>query len=99
MVFARSLRDRVRSGKITSSVRIWLRPRVKVGGRYPLFPGWILVESIEEIGMGDITEILAIESGFDSVADLLSTAKHGQGERVFLVKFRFTSSGSQETAT
>lgn len=32
MMFARPLRERVRSGEITTSVRIWLTPRVKVGG-------------------------------------------------------------------
>jgi len=89
MVFAKPLRDRVRSGEITSSVRIWQRPHVKVGGLYALFPGFIVVESIEEIGMEEISEDLARESGFESVPDLLATAKHGYGERVFVVRFRY----------
>jgi len=88
MVFAKPLRDRVRAGEITSSVRIWQRLRVKPGGRYALFPGWIVVESIEEIGLEDITEALARESGFETVESLLATARHGPGERVFLVRFR-----------
>lgn len=89
MVFARQLRDRVRSGEITTSVRIWLAPRVKAGGRYPLFPGVIVVESIDEIGAADITDAMAVDSGFESVADLLATARHGRGERVFLVRFHY----------
>lgn len=89
MVFAKQLRDRVRSGEITLSVRIWMMPRVKVGGRYPLFPGWIEVKSIEEIGFEEITEEMAVESGFVSFKDLLATAKHGRGERVFVIRFRY----------
>ncbi len=89
MVFAKQLRDRVRSGEITTSIRIWMTPRVKVGGRYPLFPGWIEVESIKEIGLVGVTEEMAVESGFNSVAELLATARHGRGERVFVVTFQF----------
>ena len=36
MVFSKDLRERVRRGRITCSVRIWTRPHVKVGGRYQL---------------------------------------------------------------
>lgn len=89
MVFAKELRDRVRSGEITCSIRIWLRPRVKVGGRYPLFPGFVVVESVEEIEMDDIDDAMASESGFGSVRELLATARHGRGESVFIVRFRF----------
>jgi hypothetical protein len=34
MTFDKRLRDGVRTGRITCSVRIWMRPHVKVGGRY-----------------------------------------------------------------
>ena len=89
MDFAKELRDRVRRGDITCSVRIWQRPRVKVGGRYKLPPGEIVVESIMEMSLGDITPELAQRSGFVGVVDLLKTAKHGTGQRVFLVRFRY----------
>ena len=89
MVFAKQIRDLVRSGEVTSSVRIWMFPRAKVSGRYPLAPGWVVVESIEEIGFEEITPEMAIESGFGSVAELLAVARHGRGERVFLVRFRY----------
>ena len=61
--FREALWDRVRAGEITSSVRIRMQPRVKVGGRYPLFPGLIVVESSEEIGMEEITDQMAEEGG------------------------------------
>ncbi|MCG8588527.1 MAG: ASCH domain-containing protein [Proteobacteria bacterium] len=87
MQFTKALRERVRSGEVTCSVRIWKQPRVVVGGRYALPPGEIEVESILEITLADITPELAKRSGFRGVVDLLKVAKHGRGERVFLVEF------------
>ena len=89
MQFARFLRDRVKAGEITCSVRIWKNPRVKLGGRYSLPPGEIEIDSILEIDLSDITPDLARRSGFKGVIDLLKIAKHGKGERVFLVKFHY----------
>ena len=77
MMFAKRLREGVRNGDITCSVRIWQSPRVKPGGLYPMEEGHILVESIERIAIEDITGDLARRSGFDGVIDLLKVAKHG----------------------
>jgi hypothetical protein len=87
--FTQRLRDPVRRGDVTCSVRIWKRPHVKVGGRYPLPPGEIEVTSIHEIDLADVTPALARRSGFEGLVDLLKVAKHGAGERVFLVEFRY----------
>ena len=76
-------------GEITCSVRIWQRPHVKVGGRYPLGDGAIEVTSLREIELADIAPELARRSGFAGVVDLLKVAKHGPGERVFLVEFEY----------
>lgn len=89
MVFKRELRDRVRSGEITCSVRLWQSPHVRVGGRYPLPPGEIVVELVLEMSLSDVTPELARRSGFVGVVDLLKTAKHGPGRRVFLIEFRY----------
>ncbi len=89
MMFAKPLRPRVRSGEITRSVRIWQTPRVKVGGRYPLLDGHIEIARLQEIDLADLTEALARETGFDSLDALMETARHGRGERVFLVDFVF----------
>ena len=93
MLFTRRLREGVRRGRITCSVRIWLRPHVKVGGRYPMDEGEIEVVSIAEIDLADITPDLARRSGFDDVADLLKIARHGRGEHVYLVRFRYLPPG------
>jgi hypothetical protein len=89
MVFAKRLREGVRRGEITCSVRIWTRPHVKVGNRYAMEEGEIEVDSIEPIGFPDITPQLARESGFLGVIDLLKMAKHGKGENIYLVRFHY----------
>jgi len=89
MTFAKRLRERVRRGEITCSVRIWMRPHVKVGGRYRMDNGEIEVDSIQPIGFLDITPRLARESGFLGVLDLLKVAKHGRGENIYLVRFHY----------
>ena len=45
--------------------------------------------SIKEIGLRDITPKMARESGFEGVVDLLKVAKHGRGEKVYLIDFRY----------
>lgn len=89
MMFAKRLREPVMRGEVTCSVRIWQSPRVKVGGRYRLGPGAIEVTALREIGFADITPELARRSGFGGVVDLLKVARHGPGERVYLVEFAY----------
>lgn len=89
MQFIRALRDRIRRGEITTTIRLWQRPHVKVGGRYALPPGEILVTKIFEVSLADVTPELARRSGFVGVVDLLKVAKHGPGRRVFVIEFRY----------
>jgi hypothetical protein len=49
----------------------------------------IEVDSIERIGLPDITPEQARESGFLGVLDLLKVAKHGRGENIYLVRFHY----------
>jgi hypothetical protein len=89
MLFTKRLRDGVRNGEITCSVRIWMRPHVKVGSRYRMDEGVIEIDSIEPIGFPDITPQLARASGFLGVLDLLKVAKHGKGEKIYLIRFHY----------
>jgi hypothetical protein len=92
MVFAKRLREGVRSGEITCSVRIWKRLHVREGGRYKMDDGEIEVDSIAPIGFPDITPELARESGFTGVLDLLKIAKHGSGDTIYLIRFHYVPS-------
>jgi hypothetical protein len=89
MVFTKRLREGVRTGKITCSVRIWQRPHVIEGNRYRIDEGEIEIDSITPIGLPDITPELARESGFLGVVDLLKIAKHGKGDRIYLIRFHY----------
>ena len=64
MVFAKQLREGVRRGEITCSVRIWTRPRVHVGGCYRMEDGEIEIDSVEPIELSEITPELAARVKF-----------------------------------
>ena len=89
MVFAKRLREGIRRGEITCTVRFWASPRVTVGRRYRMEQGAVEVDSVETIGFPDITPELARESGFLGVLDLLKVAKHGRGEKIYLIRFHY----------
>lgn len=89
MQFAKRLRPGIREGRITCTVRIWKSLRVHVGGRYKMEEGEVEVDSIEPIGLPDITPALARASGFLGVIDLLKVAKHGSGDKIFLIHFHY----------
>ena len=93
MQFTKRLREGVKRGRIRCSIRIWQSARVKAGGKYPMEDGHIVVDSIEPIRKKDITHDLARESGFESVDDLLGVAKHGPGEKIFLIRFHYLRPG------
>ena len=98
MVFTKRLREGVRRGRIKCTVRIWKRLQVKVGGRYPMDEGHIVVDSITSIERTDITDELARESGFNSAEDLLETASHGGGNNVYLIRFHYLPPGAWDVA-
>jgi hypothetical protein len=87
MIFSNPLRPRVMSGEITESIRVWLKPKVRAGGRYALGPGSIEVTSITEIAPERVTDKLAQRTGFEDAAALWKMARHGPGDRVYLVRF------------
>ena len=98
MMFTRRLREGIRRGRIRCTVRIWKNLRVKVGGRYPMDDGHVVVDSIEPIRMNDITAAVARESGFASLDDLLRTARHGSGDQVFLIRFHYLAPGAWDSS-
>jgi hypothetical protein len=89
MTFTKRLREGVRRGEITCSVRIWMRPHVIAGNRYRMEEGEIEIDSIDLIGFPDINPQLARASGFLGLIDLLKVAKHGKGENIYLIRFHY----------
>ena len=54
--------------------------------------GEIEVDSIRAISLKEIMPDLARRSGFADVADLLAMARHGRGENIYLIRFRYSAS-------
>ena len=97
VVFTKRLREGIRRGIVRCSIRIWQQPRVKIGGRYRMDDGHIVVDSIEPMTIAAITHDLARESGFESVEALLGIAKHGSGDNVYLIRFHYLAPGAWDT--
>jgi hypothetical protein len=55
MEFSRDLREAVVAGDITVSFRLWRRPKVRQGGRYPVGPAQIEIDSVELMPFAAIT--------------------------------------------
>ena len=82
----------MRRGAITSSIRIWTRPHVKVGGRYRMDEGEIEVDSIRAISRAQITPGLSTTFGFQRCGRAPQIAKHGSGENIYLIRFHYSPS-------
>lgn len=76
MQFSRELRDDVISGDITVSFRLWQRPQVRVGGRYPVGPGYIEVDAVELMPFSAITPADLRRSGEKDMESLRDRAAH-----------------------
>jgi hypothetical protein len=74
--FSKELRDDVVSGDITVSFRLWTRPKVKVGGRYPVGPVWIEVDSMDLVPFKSIATADVERSGEPDLEGLRARAAH-----------------------
>jgi hypothetical protein len=74
--FSKELRDDVIAGAITVSFRLWRRPQVKAGGRYPIGPVHIEVDSVELIPFAAITAADVRRSGEPDRETLRKRAAH-----------------------
>jgi len=99
MLFQARFHDAIHRGELTRTVRIWQRAHVRVGGRYGLGGGSIKIDRIHEAGMEALTPALARQCGFASLVELLKVAKHGPGERVFIIDFHYIDRPPARAAT
>ena len=91
MEFSRDLRDDVISGDITLSYRLWRRPKVRVGGRYPVGPAHIEVDSVELMPFASITAADVRRSGEPDRESLRRRAAHAGpiGDDTLLYRVEF----------
>jgi hypothetical protein len=76
MEFSPDLRDGVASGRITVSIRLWKRPRVKVGNRYSVGRTIIEVDDIELLPFSSISATDIRASGEPDRQSLRRRAAH-----------------------
>jgi hypothetical protein len=76
--FSKELRDDVAAGDITVSFRLWQRPQVKVGGRYPVGRAGkeMEVDSIALVRFGDISAADVRRAGEHDREALRARAAH-----------------------
>src|SRR5579872_264881 len=76
MQFSKDLRPDVISGDVTVSYRLWQRPKVRVGGRYPGGPAQIEIDSVELVPFAAITAADVRRSGEPDRESLRRRAAH-----------------------
>jgi hypothetical protein len=74
--FSQELRSEVLTGRITVSFRLWRRPKVKVGGRYPVEAGAIEVDAVDLVSFSSIDEADLRRSGESDLESLRRRAAH-----------------------
>ena len=98
MQFSLELRDGVLTGDITVSVRLWRRPKVRVGGRYPVGPAVIEVDSIELGPFAHVTATDVRRSGEPDRETLRQRAAHagpiGDDTLVYRIAFHLVDGAS-----
>lgn len=83
LLFQKRFHPGLTDGSVTITFRRWDRPRVKPGGRYRCHPiGVLVVDRIERVRVGDISERDARRSGFASRGELLDYIRSGPGGEV-----------------
>ncbi len=74
--FSPELRNDVLAEDITLSVRLWKRPRVKLGGRYRVGPGEIEVDAVELVPFAAVTAQDVRRAGEPDLETLRQRAAH-----------------------
>lgn len=98
--FSRELRERVIAGEVEVSYRLWQRPRVSVGNRYPVGPVLIEIDSIELVPFSTVSPDDVRRSGEQSREALRTRAAHAgpieDDTLVHRVEFHVVQPGAAE---
>jgi hypothetical protein len=89
--------DAIRSGRKTTTVRLWRHARLAAGQVHTI-PGLgkVRIERVEPVEPEDLTEDLARSDGFERLCDMTAALKEmygdlscADGRRLFVVRFAF----------
>jgi hypothetical protein len=96
--FSPDLRDEVAAGAATVSVRLWQRPKVRVGGRYRVAGAVIEVTSVELVPFSAITNADVRRCGEPNREALRARAAHAgpitDDTLVYRIEFRVAGPAS-----
>ena len=74
MLLNREVLAGIESGRIGAVYRRWVQTRVKVGSTRRTAVGVLEVTSVDSVDPGSLTSADAVEAGFETVSDLLTSA-------------------------
>ncbi len=90
MLFTSDSHEAIRRGEVTLTVRRWLRPQAKVGGRYRLHTGGAIeVTEVREADESALTASTAQRAGFASREALLADLPSKADAALYVVAFRY----------
>jgi hypothetical protein len=94
LLFKKKFLEAIRQGAKTQTIRLWTHRMMRSGQRsYIPGAGYIRIESVEAIGLDDLTEEDALRDGFESLDDLrreierIYTPELADGKRPFRICF------------
>jgi hypothetical protein len=94
LIFSKELRPDVMAGDITVSFRLWQRPKVRAGGRYPVDEAEIEVDSVELVPFSSITSEDVRRAGEPDLETLRHRAAHAgpidAGTLLYRIEFHVT---------
>jgi hypothetical protein len=98
LLFKKCFWQPIRDGSKRTTIRRWLRPRLKAAQRaFAPGVGWLVIDSIEPITLNSLTAAHARADGFKSVRELRQTLRELYPDRRtdnrtwFLISFHATS--------
>ena len=71
LFFKKRFQDAIRSGRKSTTIRRWVKPRVRVGQR-AFCPGlgWLAIDAVDPVELESLDETDALADGFGSLAEM-----------------------------
>ena len=88
MLLKNKLIEEIKAGNVTLIFRRWKKAGVKAGGTQMTQLGVIGIDTVEIVGLNDITDLDARESGFDGREDLIADL-YDRDEDIYKIRVYF----------